>query len=169
MLTIMFDKYIPSLLESCKKYKRITPLTELQQIQLTCYLLECFLNKSLLPSDCPKEWLIDITDYVFIVILTISLNIIIIMNKFFLFLNRYETYFVFSVVWGFGSGLFQDQLVDWRNEFSKWFCNEFKQIKFPSTGNVFSFFIHPQTKKMLPWSEKVESFELDPDLPLQVN
>lgn len=58
MLTIMFDKYIPSLLESCKKYKRITPLTELQQIQLTCYLLECFLNKSLLPSDCPKEWLV---------------------------------------------------------------------------------------------------------------
>lgn len=56
MLTVMFDKYIPSLLESCKKYKRITPLSELQQIQLTCYLLECFLNKSLLPSDCPKEW-----------------------------------------------------------------------------------------------------------------
>lgn len=56
MLTVMFDKYIPSLLESCKKYKRITPLTELQQIQLTCYLLECFLNKALLPSDCPKEW-----------------------------------------------------------------------------------------------------------------
>lgn len=71
-------------------------------------------------------------------------------------------------MWGFGSALFQDQLVDWRNEFSKWFCNEFKQIKFPSTGNVFSFFIDSETKKWLPWSEKVESFELDPDLPLQV-
>ncbi|KAF9414328.1 hypothetical protein HW555_007725, partial [Spodoptera exigua] len=124
MLTVMFDKYIPSLLESCKKYKKITPLTELQQIQLSCYLLECFLNK-------------------------------------------YEIYFVFSVVWGFGSALFQDQIVDWRNEFSKWFCNEFKQIKFPSTGNVFSFFIDPETKKFLPWSEKVGSFELDPDIPLQ--
>ncbi|XP_045527512.1 dynein beta chain, ciliary-like [Pieris brassicae] len=135
MLTIMFDKYIPSLLESCKKYKRITPLSELQQIQLTCYLLECFLNKSLLPSDCPKEW--------------------------------YETYFVFCVVWGFGSGLFQDQLVDWRNEFSKWFCNEFKQIKFPSTGNVFGFFIDPETKKWAPWTEKVERFDLDPEIPLQ--
>ncbi|XP_013170954.1 PREDICTED: dynein beta chain, ciliary-like [Papilio xuthus] len=135
MLTVMFDKYIPPLLETSKKYKRITPLTDLQQIQLTCYLLECFLNKTLLPSDCPKEW--------------------------------YETYFVFCVVWGFGSGLFQDQLVDWRNEFSKWFSNEFKQIKFPPSGNVFSFFIDPETKKFLPWSEKVESFELDPDLPLQ--
>lgn len=81
---------------------------------------------------------------------------------------RYETYFVFSVVWGFGSALFQDQLVDWRTEFSKWFCNEFKQIKFPSTGTVFSFFIEPEYKKMMPWSEKVEHFELDPDLPLQV-
>lgn len=81
---------------------------------------------------------------------------------------RYEIYYVFCVVWGFGSGLFQDQLVDWRNEFSKWFCNEFKQIKFPSTGNVFGFFIDPETKKFLPWAEKVESFELDPDIPLQV-
>lgn len=87
----------------------------------------------------------------------------------FIFLRfRYETYFVFAVVWGFGSALFQDQLVDWRNEFSKWFCNEFKTIKFPSTGNVFSFFIDPETKKFLPWSEKIENFELDPDLPLQV-
>lgn len=81
---------------------------------------------------------------------------------------RYEIYFVFSVAWGFGSGLFQDQLCDWRNEFSKWFTNEFKSIKFPSTGNIFSFFIDPETKKFMPWSEKVESFELDPDLPLQV-
>lgn len=72
-------------------------------------------------------------------------------------------------MWGFGSALFQDQLVDWRNEFSKWFCNEFKQIKFPSTGNVFSFFIDPETKKFMPWSEKVEKFELDPDMPLQVS
>ncbi|KAI8425202.1 hypothetical protein MSG28_007025 [Choristoneura fumiferana] len=135
MLTVMFDKYIPALLETSKKYKRITPLTDLQQIQLTCYLLECFLNKTFIPSESPKEW--------------------------------YEVYFVFSVLWGFGSALFQDQLVDWRNEFSKWFCNEFKQIKFPSTGNVFSFFIDPETKKFLPWSERVENFELDPDLPLQ--
>ncbi|XP_041969099.1 dynein beta chain, ciliary-like [Aricia agestis] len=135
MLTVMFDKYIPALLESCKKYKRITPLSELQQIQLTCYLLECFLKKTLLPSDCPKEW--------------------------------YEIYFVFCAVWGFGSGLFQDQLVDWRNEFSKWFCNEFKQVKFPTSGNVFGFFIDPETKKFVPWAEKVESFELDSDIPLQ--
>ena len=86
-----------------------------------------------------------------------------------LFHFRYEIYFVFAIVWGFGSGLFQDQLCDWRNEFSKWFTNEFKSIKFPSTGNVFSFFIDPESKKFLPWSEKVESFELDPDLPLQVS
>ncbi|KAI8439348.1 hypothetical protein MSG28_013172 [Choristoneura fumiferana] len=55
MLTVMFDKYIPALLETSKKYKRITPLTDLQQIQLTCYLLECFLNKTFIPSESPKE------------------------------------------------------------------------------------------------------------------
>lgn len=86
-----------------------------------------------------------------------------------MFPQRYEVYFAFCVVWGFGSGLFQDQLVDWRNEFSKWFTNEFKQVKFPATANVFGFFIDPDTKKFLPWSEKVEAFELDPDIPLQVS
>ncbi|VDQ15413.1 unnamed protein product, partial [Trichobilharzia regenti] len=32
----------------------------------------------------------------------------------------YELYFVFCAVWAFGGSLFQDQLVDHRVEFSKW-------------------------------------------------
>lgn len=64
--------------------------------------------------------------------------------------------------------MFQDQLIDWRNEFSKWWLNEFKTIKFPSSGTIFSYFIDTETKKMLPWSEKVNKFELDTDVPLQV-
>ncbi|KAK9702182.1 Dynein heavy chain region D6 P-loop domain [Popillia japonica] len=79
----------------------------------------------------------------------------------------YEIYFVFSTVWAFGSALFQDQIVDWRNEFSKWFTNEFKTIKFPAGGNVFHYYIEPETKRFLPWTELVKSFELDPDIPLQ--
>ncbi|XP_030371689.1 dynein beta chain, ciliary [Scaptodrosophila lebanonensis] len=81
----------------------------------------------------------------------------------------YEIYFVFSIVWGFGSTLFQDQIIDWRNEFSKWFLNEFKAVKFPSSGNIFAFYIDNETKKFLPWTNLVPEFELDPDLPLQSN
>ncbi|KAI5736150.1 hypothetical protein M8J76_000441 [Diaphorina citri] len=79
----------------------------------------------------------------------------------------YEIYFVFACIWAFGSATFQDQLVDWRNEFSKWWINEFKSVKFPATGPVFNYFIHEETKKFLPWTDMVLEFELDPDIPLQ--
>lgn len=79
----------------------------------------------------------------------------------------YEIYFVFACIWSFGSALFQDQLMDWRNEFSKWWVNEFKTIKFPLTGTVFHYYIDPETKKFSPWTDLIKSFELDTDIPLQ--
>ena len=60
------------------------------------------------------------------------------------------------------------QLIDYRVEFSKWWMNEFKAVKFPAGGTVFDFYIDPQTKQFHPWSEKIPAFELDPDVPLQV-
>ncbi|XP_014229978.1 dynein beta chain, ciliary-like [Trichogramma pretiosum] len=79
----------------------------------------------------------------------------------------YELYFAFACIWGFGSALFQDQLVDWRNEFSKWWIAEFKAVRFPAGGNVFNYFIDPETSNLVPWQEKVEKFFLDTDIPLQ--
>ncbi|XP_066292954.1 dynein beta chain, ciliary-like [Branchiostoma lanceolatum] len=79
----------------------------------------------------------------------------------------YELYFVFAAVWAFGGSLFQDQLADYRVEFSKYWATEFKTVKFPSQGTVFDYFIDPETKKFLPWQDKVAKFELDPDIPLQ--
>jgi dynein heavy chain len=64
--------------------------------------------------------------------------------------------------------MFQDQLIDWRNEFSRWWLTEFKTVKFPLGGTVFSYFIESETKKFLPWTELVTRFQLDPDIPLQV-
>lgn len=60
------------------------------------------------------------------------------------------------------------QLVDYRVEFSKWWVTEFKTIKFPSAGTVFDYFIDSETKKFVPWTEKVPKFELDSEMPLQV-
>lgn len=135
MLTQLFDKYIPPLLESSKKFKKITPISEIAQIQMTSFLLDCLLTKTNVPKECPKEW--------------------------------YEIYFVFAALWGFGSALFQDQLVDWRNEFHKWWINEFKTIRFPTTGTIFNYYVDPETKSFLPWTDLVTSFEMDTDIPLQ--
>ncbi|NXS46386.1 DYH9 protein, partial [Balaeniceps rex] len=79
----------------------------------------------------------------------------------------YELYFVFAAVWAFGGSMFQDQLVDYRVKFSKWWVAEFKTIKFPSQGTVFDFYIDPETKKFEPWSKLIPQFEFDPEMPLQ--
>ncbi|KAG8446024.1 hypothetical protein GDO86_013774 [Hymenochirus boettgeri] len=79
----------------------------------------------------------------------------------------YELYFVFAAVWAFGGAMFQDQLVDYRVEFSKWWVTEFKTIKFPSQGTVFDYYIDPETKKFEPWSKLIPKFEFDPEMPLQ--
>ncbi|XP_057895061.1 dynein axonemal heavy chain 17 [Melospiza georgiana] len=81
--------------------------------------------------------------------------------------EQYELFFVFACIWAFGGALFQDQLVDHRQQFSKWWLAEFKAIKFPSQGTVFDYYIHPNTKTFNLWDERVPAFELDPDVPLQ--
>uniref|UniRef100_A0A8C2BI93 Dynein axonemal heavy chain 11 n=1 Tax=Cyprinus carpio TaxID=7962 RepID=A0A8C2BI93_CYPCA len=80
----------------------------------------------------------------------------------------YELYFVFACVWAFGGALFQDHLIDYRSEFSRWWCKEMRAVKFPSQGSVFDYYIDPNTKRFTPWSERTPPFELEPDIPLQV-
>ncbi|WAR03796.1 DYHC-like protein [Mya arenaria] len=79
----------------------------------------------------------------------------------------YELYFVFAAVWAFGGCTFQDQLVDYRVEFTKWWITEFKTIKFPAQGTLFDYYIDNETHKFEPWTRMVQKFELDPDQPLQ--
>ncbi|XP_062336891.1 dynein axonemal heavy chain 11 [Osmerus eperlanus] len=79
----------------------------------------------------------------------------------------YEIYFVFACVWAFGGALFQDHLLDYRAEFSRWWSKEMRAVKFPSQGTVFDYFIDSDTKKFTPWSERMLPFELEPDVPLQ--
>lgn len=135
-LTILFDKYVPSCLETLRqRFKKITPIAECSHIQMLCYLLECLLTPENTPADSPKE--------------------------------LYELYFVFACVWAFGGAMFQDQMIDYRNEFTKWWVNEFKSVKFPSQGTVFDYYIDPETKKFEHWSKRVAKFELDPEIPLQ--
>ena len=59
--------------------------------------------------------------------------------------------------------------MDYRVEFSKWWVTEFKTVKFPSQGTIFDYHIDTESKKFVPWTEMVPSFELDPEMPLQVS
>ncbi len=79
----------------------------------------------------------------------------------------YEMFFVFAGIWAYGSSLYYDGTLDYRAEFSKWWLNEFKAVKFPPNGTVFDFYVDSQQGEMVPWVQRVPKFELDPDLPLQ--
>ncbi|XP_070251371.1 dynein axonemal heavy chain 9 isoform X5 [Myotis yumanensis] len=135
-LTILFDKYLPTCLDTLRaRFKRIIPIPEQSMVQTLCHLLECLLTEENIPADCPKD--------------------------------TYELYFVFAAIWAFGGAMIQDQLVDYRAEFSKWWLAEFKTIKFPSQGTIFDYYIDPETKKFEPWSTLIPQFEFDPEMPLQ--
>ncbi|XP_071325394.1 dynein axonemal heavy chain 11 isoform X2 [Trachinotus anak] len=79
----------------------------------------------------------------------------------------YETYFAFACIWAFGGAMYQDQLCDYRVEFSQWWTKEMKTVKLPAQGTVFDYYLDPQTKRFLPWSDTVPPFEMETCTPLQ--
>ncbi|CAH8480381.1 unnamed protein product [Dicrocoelium dendriticum] len=140
-LSICFDKYVSPSLEILKtKLKRVTPIPDIAHVEMLCHLLECMLDA--------QKALKDNRDF----------------TK-----ENYEMLFVFCSVWAFGGSLFKDQLADYRIEFSKWWLNEFKQVKFPSTGGVFDFFWNLNTRKFESWSTRLSKCELDPEIPLEAS
>ncbi|XP_041843992.1 dynein heavy chain 11, axonemal [Melanotaenia boesemani] len=79
----------------------------------------------------------------------------------------YEIYFTFSCIWAFGGALCQDQLHDYRVEFSQWWTKEMKTVKLPAQGTVFDYYLDHQTRRFLPWSDIVPQFEMEMCTPLQ--
>ncbi|RXM32245.1 Dynein heavy chain 11, axonemal [Acipenser ruthenus] len=79
----------------------------------------------------------------------------------------YEVYFSFACIWAFGGAVYQDQLIDYRAEFSQWWTKEMKTVKFPSQGTVFDYYLDPQTRKFLHWNDKVPAFVMEPEASLQ--
>ena len=135
VLTILFDKFIPFCSDMIdKKFKKVTPLSGINHIQVLCSLLDALLTEDNLPKE-PSDL-------------------------------DYETWFVFALVWSFGSALFHDGATDHKAEFSKWFINDFNTIEFP-TESVFDVFVDPKTQSFVNWTELIPKFELDPDIPLQ--
>ncbi|CAF0886754.1 unnamed protein product, partial [Adineta ricciae] len=138
-LQILFDKYLPPCMEMLKS-NRFKKITPLVD---GCHVWTlCHLLECLLvPENCPPDC-----------------------SK-----ELYEQYFVWACIWAMGASLFQDQLIDHRVEFSRWWTLEFKAVKFPTTAHttVFDYYIDSETKKFELWSKKVPKFELDPDIPLQ--
>lgn len=85
------------------------------------------------------------------------------------FENSMEIIFVYSAIWGFGSALYRDGVVDWYREFHKWWITEFKDVRFPSNGIIFDFYLNLSNMKFELWSQFKDEFEFDPEVPLHVS
>ena len=72
--------------------------------------------------------------------------------------SLYELYFVFAAVWAFG-GACDDQGRDYRAEFSQMWRSEWRNVSFPQQGTVFDYYVNPEKKKFMPWSELAPQFE----------
>ena len=59
--------------------------------------------------------------------------------------EQYEIYFVFALIWAYGSALFHDGQQDSKAEFSKFFLTQFTLVKFPDNASVFDVFVDPTT------------------------
>ncbi|KAM8815016.1 dynein axonemal heavy chain 9 [Rhynchonycteris naso] len=55
-LTILFDKYIPTCLDTLRtRFKKIIPIPDQSMVETLCHLLECLLTQENVPADGPKE------------------------------------------------------------------------------------------------------------------
>nr|CAD7405001.1 unnamed protein product [Timema poppensis] len=193
-LVILFDKYIPPCLENLRvRFKKITAVAEISHIQMLCHLLHCLLTPVNTPpgtSDTPHPLRVspplssrgrvdfvpdrqlggagyrtEDTNIQYTMIIFLDTKLV----RLYIYCPKewHDIFFVFACVWAFGATMFQDQAIDYRVEFTKWWVNEFKSVKFPPQGTVFDYYIDTETKQFVAWTERLPRFNLDPDVPLQ--
>lgn len=167
ILTTLFEKYFPTLMQRQRDFRRITPITDMAMIQMTCHLLECLLDKEQTSEESDGR-----SAGAHHGIGSHSLHHVDLSHE--SAELALETIFVYVTIWSFGSALHQDTIIDWHREFHKWWTGEFKDIKLPSQGTVFDYQLNVQTLKFQRWSElaaleqQMEGQQIDAELPLQV-
>eukprot|EP00736_Rhodelphis_marinus_P005351 Rmarinus@m.11280 len=65
--------------------------------------------------------------------------------------DQIENVFAFACIWGFGSSVAGEGSLDPRAEFSTWWKQEFKHVKFDDKASIFDYGLSPKTYHMVPW------------------
>ena len=63
-----------------------------------------------------------------------------------------EYIFVFACVWCMGGSYSEKDAVDYRKEFSKWWKDKWKTVKYPGKGTVFDYYVDYENNKLEEWS-----------------
>lgn len=64
-----------------------------------------------------------------------------------------ESVFVFACIWCVGGGFAEKDGRDFRKEFSNWWKDKWKVIKFPNKGTVFDYFVDLDQSKLEEWNK----------------
>ncbi|KAM7359981.1 dynein beta chain, ciliary isoform 2-T2 [Cochliomyia hominivorax] len=159
ILTALFEKYFPKLLQRHRDFRRIIPISDMAVIQMSCNLLESLLDNNSDHESTSTSNVVNPHSLHHSGVSPDSLELYI------------ELIFVYSVMWGFGSALYQDHIIDWHREFHKWWITEFKDIKLPSQGTIFDYYLDVRTEKFCRWSDLASQKQMpvlpEPHLPIQ--
>lgn len=74
-----------------------------------------------------------------------------------------EKCFVFAVIWGYGATFCKDQIVDWQQEFNRFWLVEFKEHRFPE-DDVYGYWVDVDAKVMRLWSKLQHKVDLSDDI-----
>ena len=82
--------------------------------------------------------------------------------------NAFEIYFVLACVWACGSAMSITSGVDVRKEFSKWWKDTWKTVKFPHRGEVWDYYVDKKKQEFVPWAESVPTIAYDSTAPMSM-
>lgn len=74
-----------------------------------------------------------------------------------------EYVFVFACVWCIGGGFAEKDNKDYRKDFSSWWKEKWKTIKFPTKGTVFDYYVDIENTKLEEWS-KMQTKDIEKDI-----
>ncbi|KAK3254170.1 Dynein beta chain, flagellar outer arm [Cymbomonas tetramitiformis] len=135
LLIELFGRYMDKSLEHVRRnFKTVCPLPLVNQAQSVCKILEGIIPKEPVRGAPPPDK------------------------------KLMEYNFVFAVTWALGGAMFVDKVTDYRLQFSKWWVSEWKNVAYPEKGLVFDFYVDEKQIMMVPWSEKVETFQYQDDI-----
>lgn len=82
---------------------------------------------------------------------------------------KVEYVFNMCAVWALGGALTEKDKKDYRKDFSGWWKNEFKGVKFPGKGTVFDYFVNLEDGKVSfeEWKSRIESIDYEPGTSMQ--
>ena len=75
----------------------------------------------------------------------------------------YDMIFCFCTIWACGAILAEKDGIDFRNNFSESFRSHFKEIKIPSKGTIFDYYVHVDNETKIfrfdEWNKKIQEIE----------